>query len=151
MWRTCFCLPKVTEICCCLRDLVCSRARSHLPFMRGSKTQLFSFTTHFTLVFILCSNSDCQFYMFGFWGLRQLVWHGGEKGIGVEYLHCAGAIDQLLKGPWMLLKTVLHIVTSGATDLRGTKTSNIPFQPEEEAINNIPCMGTLIWDYKKTY
>lgn len=52
----------------------------------------------------------------------------------------------------MLLETVLRIGTNdGITSLRGVKTSNFPFQPEEEAINNIPPLGTLLWDYKHTY
>lgn len=57
MCRTCFYPPKATEIRCHLQDLVCSRTRSHLPYMRGNESQLFSFTTYFTLIFILCSHS----------------------------------------------------------------------------------------------
>lgn len=83
--------------------------------------------------------------------LRQLVWHSGDKGFGAEYPRCEGAFDQQLRGPWMLLETVLRIGTNdGITRLRGVKTSSFPFQPKQEAINNIPPPGTLLWDCKRT-
>jgi len=52
----------------------------------------------------------------------------------------------------MLLKAVLHTGPNGGfADLRGVKTSNIPSQPREQAINSILPMGTLIQDGKQTY
>lgn len=57
----------------------------------------------------------------------------------------------MLKGPSMLLKTVLHIGTNGGiSDLRGVGALNTPFQSREEAINNSPPPGTLAWGYKQT-
>lgn len=65
--------PKVTEICCHSQDLVCSRARSHLPLRRSSESQPFSFSTDFTLSSLLCSHSlGLVSSLGGSWGLEAV-------------------------------------------------------------------------------
>lgn len=91
------------------------------------------------------AHSARQLSVVDFWGFeavglaqeRQRLW---SRAPSLQRSHRSD-------GPWRLLRTVLHI---------GTKMELVisemwaPFWPREEAVSNIPLMGTFIWDYKQT-
>jgi len=86
MCRTFFYPPKATKISCHLRDPICSRARSHLPNMRGNHSfsvlQLILHRFCTLLPLMQTVGSPCQISEVS----RQLVWHSRDKGFRAEYI-----------------------------------------------------------------
>lgn len=125
--------PTVTEICCHPQDLVCSRARSHLPLTRSSESQLFPLTADFTLISLLCCHpSQLSGRVLGVWG--SWFWHSRAKSFEPSLQRsCPSPAERLLGAAQNCF------IYWDKRDYCSQRCKGIKYTfPKEETINNIP-------------